>query len=65
MNFKVGDKVICISCGSLLLALTAGKVYKVVNLEYDYVRVINDKNRIGGYLKDRFILATPLTEELC
>lgn len=67
--FKIGDKVMCIK-PSYHAFLKYGRVYTVIditNIDDNSYLVVNDgydNSDEGGYFPDRFVLATPLTEEL-
>jgi len=56
MSFNAGDKVICVD-DNVARSLTQGKIYTVVSLWNDGVKVRNDFNEIGWYWPYRFKLA--------
>jgi hypothetical protein len=55
--FKVGDRVECVN-GSLSY-ITKGKVYEVLSVSEDWVRVLDDKGKEDGWDERNFKLVTP------
>jgi hypothetical protein len=52
----VGDLVKCINDENVTKFLTTGKIYKVLNVDYDYfIRVRDDDNRLDLYYRIRFV----------
>ena len=62
--FKIGDYVKCIDARGFLNKLENNKIYYIYKdtqilgtNEYTYIQ--DDDKQMGGYINDRFVLATP------
>lgn len=54
MDYKVGDKVICVNNDQYGRLLTMGKEYRVESVSTIYVRVIGDSGTMIGCFSNRF-----------
>lgn len=54
-NFKIGDRVKCIDDHSSS-TITVNKLYDVINVYYSGIVIINDINKISGYLGKKFTI---------
>lgn len=55
MEFKVGDKVVCVRANPSRNRLTPGKIYTIIVINKDnLIGVINDINEKDYYFTDRF-----------
>ena len=67
--FKIGDKVKCVNVDPTIVFkvvpnLTIGKIYTVLDFENGgYLKVTNDRDVESFYAKERFVLASFMSEE--
>jgi len=66
VRFKVGDRVIYLGKEESILLVKPNRTYTVKRVIGDYdCLVLEEIKQTHSYLSDKFVLSSPLMEELC